>query len=698
MFRWSPFPFLRLSILFIAGIILYEFTQDLTLYILLPLLLIFLIGLLKGMRSLSGMSGLLIVGIMGWINSWVHDPTHAIDHISNLNLSGVVAFRGIIKGNEVEKEKYYRYDFEIKEVLQNDSLLHASGLIHIYLFKDDDLKLTLGDVLFIDSYFGEIPQPKNPAEFNYSQYIKRSLIYGQAFVHANEIAIVDHVDENKVKGWSEGLRDACRTMINKYITGDRESQIAQALLIGIKDYLDQDVKTAYASVGAMHVLAVSGLHVGIIYLLLLGILKPLRLLPYGSYAIFVLLLLGIWFYAMVTGLSPSVMRAATMFSVVSLKEISIRRTNIYNSLGLAALVLLIYNPNFLFSVGFQLSFIAVFGIVYFHPKIYGLIRFESWLPDKIWSISCISIAAQLATFPLSMYYFNQFPVYFLISNLIVIPGAMVLLAMGLILILLGFTVPILATYFGHVITFLFWLLNEGIFLIDQLPNSLITGLYLSPLEVWLCYGVIIFLFVSIQYRSFMTMAATSFLFVGLLGSVAYRNVLALNQERLVFYEIPEKTVFDIISGKQAQLIISDYSPDELELLQYQIDPFRRVSILSSISEDIIPLYKSGHVMHIGPYKLFVWKEHRVLIIDQPIANYHFDLPVRADILLISSDAIRDLSSLTDQIRFNQLIISSDCSAAVTRRLLWQANVKQIPIHSLTKDGYWMLDLKQTQRL
>jgi competence protein ComEC len=699
MFRWSPFPFLRLAIDFIIGILLYEIGIEWNYYVLIGLAFGYILGYYFRYKWLTGGFGIAIMILIGIMDASMHDPTLFDNHISKIDYYPILAYQGVVAGNEVEKERYYRYDLDVTNVLIKDSIVAVSGRIHLYLYKEDDVRFSMGDIVYVDSYFTEIPQPKNPSEFNYSDYIKRAQVYGQSFVHHDAINVVGQKPVNWLISLSEHLRDRAREIINENIKTKRERQIAQALLIGIKDYLEPEVKTAYASVGAMHVLAVSGLHVGIIYLILIFILKPLRLIPYGSYLIFVLILLGIWFYAMMTGLSPSVMRAATMFSVVSLKEISIRRTSIYNSLGLAAMVLLLFNPNFLFAVGFQLSFIAVFGIVYFHPRIYSLLKFEGWLFDKVWSISCISIAAQIATFPLSMYYFNQFPVYFLISNLIVIPGAMVLLSVGLLMVTVGFAIPLLASTIGWILTILIWTLNEGIFWIDRLPNSLITGLYLTPLEVWLCYGFIVFVFLALQFRSFATLTFSTVVFFVLMGSVFMRNIRSLKQRRMVFYEIPDKTAIDIIDGKTSTLLISTYQPSEIELLQFQIDPYRRFRMLKSISEDIrLWSDMSSPVEQEGPFRILVWHGIKVLILERSLVDYDLMKPINCDVFVLCNNAITDLKDLPEAITYSKLLLSSDYQSTHVRKLIRQASDKDIPIHSLSKDGYWMLDLNKTMQL
>ena len=702
MFRWTPFPFLRIAIFFITGILAYDqlpSSVEIALWgVFLVGLTLFILSTTLHWRLISGITGLITVLVLGTMHAYYADPTHHDLHITHHFPTRMDGFTATVQGNEVEKDRYFRYDIAIHQVKVRDSIRKVTGSIHLYLYKKDSFRLTAGDELYIDYFFSSIPQPKNPAEFNYSDYVKKSGIYGQCFVRSDQLLIIKSSAQSDLYQRVLTIRGRARQILNQVIHQSREQQIAQALLLGIKDYLDQEVKTAYASVGAMHVLAVSGLHVGIIYLILLALLKPLRLLPYGSYFIFILLITGIWLYALLTGFSPSVMRAATMFSVVSLKEISIRRANIYNSLGLAAIVILLIRPDYLFAVGFQLSFIAVFGIVHLYPIIHGLWQPSNWVLQKVWTLSGISLAAQLATFPLSMYYFNQFPVYFLVSNLVVIPGAFVLLLLGLFTIVLGFISTSMAQLPGYLLDSALYMLNESVFTIDQLPFSLITGLYISSVEVWLCYAAMILFLLSIHYRSYAALV-TSMIFLMLqMGSIHWRHWHASQQQLMVFYEIPEKTAVDFVDGRNAHLILSEYESEGLELLEYQIDPFRRMASLKSITAGDLTSWEAVGITDSIPMNLLVWNGVRLMIINRPLDLIQLDQKVKTDILLISRDAVSDLDQLDNLFDFKQLLISSDCSSSIVRKLAYQARLKQIKLHSLTKDGHWVLDLNKPHKL
>lgn len=701
MFSWSPFPFVRITIWFIVGLLVHKeggFSFEQVIQIGLLSFGIFAISLRYKRRLISGFAATCLFICLGWFHQSFSDPTIDATHISHFSELSMDGFSGVIIGNEVEKASYYRYDLAIEQSIKDDSVTHLSGFVHLYLYKSDSIQLAKGDEIFVHHFFSEIPEPKNPGEFNYRQYAGKSGIYGQAFVRKSNLLVTKKGSTTGFSDFLISIRRQAKETLEKAIKQPRELQIAQALILGVKDYLDSEVKAAYSSAGAMHVLAVSGLHVGIIYFLLLFVLKPLRSAPYGSYLVFAGLLFGIWIYALITGNSPSVMRAATMFSIVSLKEVSVKRANIYNTLGLAALVILLIKPEYLFAVGFQLSFIAVFGIVHLYPMIYHAWKTENWLLDKMWSISCISIAAQLATFPLSMYYFHQFPVYFLVSNLVVIPGAMVLLILGLGTVVLGFFVPDYTFVLGFLLDHTIYYLNEAVFLINDLPYSLITGLYITQLEVWLCYGVLIFLFGGLQYRSFSGLVLASMLLLGQIGSVYHRNWQARQQRQIVFYEIADKTAIDLIDGKEAQLLVNEFTTQELELLAFQIDPYRRTVNLSSIQGNIRAWDESELIVNSHGFRLVSWQGVRLMIIDQPLVDMKYLKQFEVDILMLANDAVKNIDDVPFLDRCSQILISSDYSSPLTRRLLYQARMANLKVHSLSKDGYWLLDLNKTQIL
>jgi len=281
--------------------------------------------------------------------------------------------------------------------------------------------------------------------FDYAQYLSRQHIYYQAYVGDDDIMSIDSSSRFSIRALAFEMRHKAKVLFQNQIRDDQSRAVVVALVLGIKNYLDQELKSACATSGTTHVLTVSGLHMGIIFLIFRVFLKPLRNIYLGRYYYVIGIILGLCLYAFVTGLVPSVMRATTMFSNVSLSELNHRTSNIYNSIVLSAFVLLLIDPNMIYDVSCQLSFIAVTGIVIFFPLFYSFWEIKNTVGDCFWALMCTSLAAQIATLPIAMYYFHQLPTYLLLSNLWVVPATFCILILAVVLLIISFFL-IQATY------------------------------------------------------------------------------------------------------------------------------------------------------------------------------------------------------------------------------------------------------------
>lgn len=300
----------------------------------------------------------------------------------------------------------------------------------VLVYHQDSLQIRPGDLLFISKIPEEISPPTFPDEFDYRAFLAKKGISYRQFIGKN-FRVMDSLPHESWRFGMDRLRNFFSESIEAKVPSSDARQIAQALLLGQKENLDKTLRNSYAETGTMHILAVSGLHVGIIYLVLLFPLRLIKLKgkPEKMYLIAVIAI--IWIYAALTGLSPSVVRASTMFSLFSLGQMRQRRPSIWNILAFSAMIMIAWDPDVLFEIGFQLSYAAVAGIVALQPLI---VRW--WLPpnrvlEYLWQLAAVSIAAQLATFPLSVYYFHLFPTYFLFANLVVVPLAFLIMAVGL---------------------------------------------------------------------------------------------------------------------------------------------------------------------------------------------------------------------------------------------------------------------------
>ncbi|WP_075350551.1 ComEC/Rec2 family competence protein [Algoriphagus marinus] len=425
-----------------------------------------------------------------------------------------------------------------------------------------------GQIIWVKSEPESISAPSNPNEFNYKGFLARKGIFSRQFLSKNFV-VLDSSISTKPQHVLSHLRFKIGKLLQDKIPDPDSEQIALALLLGQKQYLDPNIRDGYVQAGVMHILAVSGLHVGIIYALFLMLLKPLKLSKKWAkiYLLFVVLL--IWVYAFLTGLSPSVVRAATMFSLLSLGQMRERKPSIFNILAFSAMLMIAQNPAVIFEVGFQLSYLAVGGIVLIQPLILNW-----WLPSNrfseyLWQLTSVSLAAQLATFPLSIFYFHVFPTYFLLGNLFVIPIAFLIMQIGVPLMLLGW-IPYLGDFLGWILSLLIWLQNFIIQLIQLIPGGKLDRLtidFSSMILIW----VILLIWASWAMSKRKNLVYFLFVLILIWSGVQLEKEISKPSEELLVYQ--SKDGFAIDYNLEGNL----YSWNQgikPENLSYLVDPSR----------------------------------------------------------------------------------------------------------------------------
>ena len=372
------------------------------------------------------------------------------------------------------------------------------------------------------------------------------------------------------KGFAlERLRHYFSEVIDTYMQRPASKQIALALLLGQKESLDKEIRQAYSETGTLHILAVSGLHVGIIYSLLL---LPLSVLKQGHFLrkwYLVLVVVLIWVYAAMTGFSPSVIRASAMFSLFTAGQMRKRRPSVWNILAFSALLMLCMDPDVLFDLGFQLSYLAVAGIVGLQPLILRLWQPKHRVLEYIWQMASVTLAAQLVTMPLTLYYFHTFPSYFLLANLLVVPLSYVILCVGVPFLLLAW-IPWLGGLLGWVMDLLLWVQNELTYVVQALPGGTINGLFIPEMGMLAMWGL---LWIWGNWESgrrlvLLRCAAVLCFAWGLAALVAEGQ--RPSQELLVFASA-QGTLIDLRLGEQHLCWNQDFPPEQIA---YAIQPNR----------------------------------------------------------------------------------------------------------------------------
>ena len=369
----------------------------------------------------------------------------------------------------------------------------------LYFGKDSLRQPAYGDVVLIHAKIKEIENFKNPHAFDYKKYMQRRGIFYTAYIPTSGWQKFGQFKVNLIKEKAHQTQQYfSQIFANAGMSGD-EYSIITAILLGNDETMDPSLRASYASAGVSHILCVSGMHVGVIFMILNFLLKPLEYSKNLRLLKAILLMLFIWAYACITGLSPSVTRAATMFSFVTIGGMLRRNTNIFHSLFASLFILLIINPLLIFEIGFQLSYAAVFGIVIFQQKLVALWESKHKIINYFWNLITVSVAAQLATFPLSVYTFGQFPNYFLLANISVISLSFLVVVSGVCLLAVSF-IPYISSIFAQLLTFEIRLMNFLIQSIEQLPGAVTDNIRISWVQMVLMYLCIISFYLLFQKK------------------------------------------------------------------------------------------------------------------------------------------------------------------------------------------------------
>lgn len=429
------------------------------------------------------------------------------------------------------------------------------GLVMAYFEKNErSLSLKYGDVIAFFEPPKFVEPPKNPEQFDYQKYLYRKGVLRQIYLKDNSWEIIRESCVNPIYAFSYRLRDfLLNTMQDLGIDGD-EYAVASAILLGYDETLPTELRQKYVAAGSMHILCVSGMHVGVVFMVfsyLLGFLNKRK--PWQNVLKQSLLLFMIWFYALLAGMAPSILRSTIMLSFVIVGDMIKRNGMILNSLAASAFLLLCINPENLFNVGFQLSYCAVIGIVVLQRPIYNLFYIKNKFFDKIWELTAVTLAAQIATAPFSIYYFHQFPSYFWLSNLFMGPISTAVIIGGMVMLLIFF-IPYINIGVAFCVKWMIYAMNFVVSWIENMPFSIIKGLYINALEFLCLVVALILLMITIEYKKKYIMFWMLSMLLIFSASQMIRAVLQCDQMSVTVYYMNKNTVVDFVCGREHMLV------------------------------------------------------------------------------------------------------------------------------------------------
>lgn len=685
-------PFAILLLPFLAGIgfgiyfPVFSFTSFLTVTLVCLIVLFISLNLLYkklNLHKLKWTGGILIYSVLfllGWNITLQYNELNSNDHFSKKTADYLLVK---ISNEPKLNGDLLRFTAAVEENVQNGKATPTSGNLLIAIKDSLAKNLYYGDELLIPANYRPVEPPYNPGEFNYKQYLANQNIHYQAFLYPHQYYIYSKNNGNHLISYSLRLRQQLVEKFKKHIHNAEAVAVASTLILGFKADLSNDVLQAYSKTGTIHVLSVSGAHVAILFLVLDFVLGFLNRFRYGKTIKAVLVILIIWYYSLLSGFSPAVCRSAVMISMIIIGKTYSRYINTLNILAISAFCLLLYDPYFILDVGFQLSYLAVAGLVIFQPIVYKWMDIDNKWLDKLWNACSISIAAQVITFPLSAFYFHQFPVYFLVSNLfIIVPSELIMIA-GLTYLVMP-DIPFISSALG-------WLLEKSILIMDKVlaaiehfPYSSINKIWITPIEYMLLYVIIIAAFYFLYDRKLWVLRLNLVCMLLLAFSISYKRWNFSQSNQIAFLSLRKHTGIAFKNGNDA-VVLTDLS-DTDKTFHYSIQPYLDSSQVENVR--ILPPNKNARLSCLLKENNYLqFGDKRLLFFDKRLSSIQLSQKFKTDYLYIvgSSSSDADLSFISKNYDYQSLIIDNSNSNYLINKLQKQAKVLHINYHTLQRN-------------
>jgi competence protein ComEC len=679
---WNKVPFVRLLVALITGILLqWQFQLPITflvstILVIAGLIVIYFFISLKTKYRTGFTNGIMtnvLIAFLGGLLVWLHDIRNNDRWIGhNYDNSGFVVVT--LEEPLVEKTNSYKALARVDGVINANVVKKQKGKIILYFKKDTSLRhLDYGSQIIINKPLQEIRNAGNPGSFDYARYSLFQGITHQVFLTNDDFDVPDLQNKDWFADFIFRSRKWVVTTLQSYIKGEKEQALAEALLIGYKDDLDKNLVQSYTNTGVVHIIAISGMHLALIYGLLILLTRPLKRKKELNWLRVLLIVSALWLFTLLAGAQASVVRSAVMFTCIALAELFSRRTSIYNTLALSAFLLLAYNPFWLWDVGFQLSYAAVLSIVAFYRPIYTWFYFPNKLLDFFWKTMAISIAAQILTTPISLYHFHQFPVLFLLTNMVAVPLSSIILFAEITICAFAWLAPV-ANWIGQLTELLIFWMNSYVERIETIPFSVWNGFSINVFQTFLLLGgsvsVCLWLMENRKWQLWIGLGCM----LAVAGMRTFSFINSSNQKKLIVYNVPKYSAIDLVVGRNFNFIGDSTLLHDDFIRNFHIQPSRilhRIKQKQSLSSSC---------------KEFEFFNKRIVVVDS--TTYFLERSVNSpvDVLILSGNPKLYISNLARKLTINQVVI--DGSVPQWKAKLWKTDCDslRIPCHDVSEKG------------
>jgi len=677
-------PFLRLLLPFIIGILLYQYVEFLhgVLYGLFCITFVLFLLSYKfhtpkrqfQFRWLFGSGVFVFMLSLAYSLCVENEKSSVFDH---LNQKGI--YRIEIISPPVEKIKSYQCTVNLLGSFDS-SWKPSHGKAILYIQKDKPAsKLLFGDRLLVETEFATPEKAMNPDGFDYAAYLHRQGVGATCYIPSGKWQLTDRNNSFSIRRTSDKCRNYLLDVYRRFhIQGD-EFAVLAAVTLGYTNDLQPDLRSGFAAAGVMHILALSGLHIGIVYVVIAFLLGFLNKTQRQKVIKSLIIMLFLWGFAFLTGLSTSVIRATLMFSFITIASCFRRKSQIYNTLFMSMLVMLLVNPNYLYDVGYQLSYAAVLSIIFFKPVLDKIYNPTNNFTKFAWNTFSVSLVAQIGTTPFTLYYFQQFPNYFLITNIVAVPMAtlIIYLAMGL---LFSSFVPYIPVWIGFLLNRTVWLLNYVMSSIQKIPYSV------SHISLDIRQSFVLFLAIFCFSAYYLNRKIVP-LMIGL-ASVLLTcvfniqvNYHTLTTKRMIVYAGMKNTHISFINGNKNYV----FTTDSLEIKKIAKTFWQNQKLET-------PEYLHNNHWFNDGFASF--EDSKILILTQNYLNkQNSSAPIELDYLIIGNHLKPKMEQILQCVHPRKIIIDNSISKWYTENIKQFCISRKIKYYSLAEKGAYIQYIK-----
>jgi len=675
-YSWETAPFLRLLPPLVAGIILYrDYVAEYIAWIVLAAIFSFIIFVVTSFarRQTDFTRVIIFISLQfslfftAWLSCYYND-VHNDRHWMGDSINTAEAYVARLVQAPAEKEKTWKLEVDITNAVDSDRVTSATGRAFVYVYKYDAPALKEGDVIVLPNKWQRITNRGNPYEFDYASYCVRNNIYYQQFIRGKDIVVHQYTDESSLP-WIRRVHHWCIRQLEWHIKDRATLGLLKAMLFNDRDMLDGELADAYAQTGIVHIIAISGGHITIFFVLVAFLLGWIRHRKY-RWIKYVAAIPLIWLYVVVAGAPPSAVRAATMFSILGIGFALQKTPNGINQLLAAAFLLLMANPMWLYDIGFRLSFVAVLSIMLFYRSVYKWWSPVNRIARMLWGAVAVSIAAEILVAPLVIYYFHLFPLQFIVANVLAYIFMGVILVLGMVLIVVSSIYPA-AHYIAEATTVLSNWFNKLVYALQHVNFDSLHRLTLTELQLVLVYVVVSGITMFILKKSKPAFFAAGIALVLFIASVCFVYMRTLQQEMLIVYNISKDNRIELITGTTATVLDGNDSVN-VATRKFVLEPAH-----INLHIDEVRKAEKDNLVRVAGKTVF--------IVNQPIR----DTLIPVDVVILNSK-YADVAEIKEVLQPEIIVIPAKVSKDKAETISLEAVQLGIKVHNVRNDGAYIL--------